>query len=625
MALAKWDWLYVNNLWMVKMKKGFLLFSNRKTHGVLSRSRGILTCGVATVFLLLFTQSSIAAASSQSDFPEHSQNCTANWKLAHPSAVCTKSSSFSLNSSELGWKGPVSFSTTYSSLLGLIYNAHLIKTLGSNTAIAGLVNYGNNELRLNATWAYQLMKANRVKITYEYLDQKLGFDFATGKLHKWVGQNAVGLEDQQYFRKGILNSLGLKLQYIRANSVKLNPILFRKNGEYFLNYRNIAGGDEAILNARVGLLPNPHVKLEFGTGISTLKYRTIYQPYKRTTGLDGLASIHVIATPKTMFSLSANHTVSSTDLTGKITRLLSDEFATSLMLSNITGNNGARDNNAITLSLSFPASSHFSNYSREAFAEPLKAWVSQPAVEMSQVLAIKDSKVVGVVLHTVGIPNQEVLTDGFMVPIHTANYFSWPSGIFNSVDYTFTVSSSDTSHQQIKSANTLTLKTLGLEFIKINPYEGILKSVKRATTANLGTYTITIKAHGIYNGKVIEQKSDQFYLSIKINRSLLPAWNTNLADAIATFDVGEVHPPIKDLSTYVANPPGGGALHFSLTPGTKNVPSWVHLTDIDGKYGLTFTAPPSSAAGTNTSFFVNVSNAQDYDVPAYIHILVHGT
>ena len=391
---------------MVKMKKGFLLFSNGKTRGILSRSREVLTCGIATAFLLLFTQPSIAATSSQSDFPEHSQNCTASWKLAHPDAVCTKSSSFSLNSSELGWVGPVSFSTTYSSLLGLIYNAHLIKTLGSNAAIAGLVNYGNNELRLNATWAYQLMKANRIKATYEYLDQKLGFDFASGEVHDWVGQNAVGIEDQQYFKTGFLNSLGLKLQYIRANSIKLGSVLFNHGSNPEIDHRNIAGGDEAVLDASVGLLPNSHVKLDLGTGISTLKYRTIYQPSSRTSSIDGLASIHVIATPKTMFSLGADHTVSSTDLTAKITRLLGYHFAASLMLSNIIGNNGSRDNNAITLSLSFPASSHFSNYTRNFFAESLKSWASQPAVEMNQVLAIKDSVLSSKLLGEITLPSE---------------------------------------------------------------------------------------------------------------------------------------------------------------------------------------------------------------------------
>lgn len=158
----------------------------------------------------------------------------------------------------------------------------LTPSLGDHYGASLLAEGGLRDARANVTLGTQ-MEFGRLKVSGEYLTQRLSYVFNSGKTHKWVQQGAVGLDYQHLLDYQVLKALDLKGYYSYAPSRNLSS---RECGNYTIQ-RRIAGSNAWGVNFGGVLTPFCEDLLNVTVGYDHVKYRRKHQHEKTVQGFGG--------------------------------------------------------------------------------------------------------------------------------------------------------------------------------------------------------------------------------------------------------------------------------------------------------------------------------------------------
>lgn len=323
-----------------------------------------------------------------------------------------------LNSQTFGFYGPLSISTTYSRLYGIIFNGRYTQAIGRDNAFSLLLQGGAKQRRANITWDYLINKNQRVKLSIERLWQRMTFNFTSGNLQQWMAQNAYGGDYEYRLNKGWLNDINLGAYYSDANSKNLSPIIYNNQGVFYENLRHIAGGTDKVIDAGVDLIPTDKTKIGLKINYENLHFDTRYNhSNENDEGLGFSITLQQILTKHIQLKLLANDQQSSDRYGATLAFLLPSPHGSSLELDLNTQHNIGHDElpNDNTYGIGLDYRWGLGNNDQDQFtidrdfnSTTLVNWAKTPAVDMPQVLAIKDEKVI--TLHTSSVTKQPILS-----------------------------------------------------------------------------------------------------------------------------------------------------------------------------------------------------------------------
>lgn len=111
------------------------------------------------------------------------------------------------------------------------------RSVTNNSAVAFLAEAGRRNFRLNGTFGFLADCENRFKISGEYLQQKLGYNYSTGLARRWVRQFACGVAYEHDFCNQYITSAEISAYCSYAPTRHLSSQVC----ENYRYYRRIAG------------------------------------------------------------------------------------------------------------------------------------------------------------------------------------------------------------------------------------------------------------------------------------------------------------------------------------------------------------------------------------------------
>lgn len=276
---------------------------------------------------------------------------------------------------------------------------------------------GSNNMRFNGTFGYFLSPKIHFKCTIEQLNQRVTYNFTSGKLRKWMHQYAAGGVIQYAFFHRWLESVELYGSYAdcRGRHLKSHPCCVQKTNMLDQVCRNIAGGKDSFAGFGITMQP-------WRRAIFSLAADYDYVTYKRKLALNNLTTSGFGGTAKLHQEFDCGISI---DLKGELRRPF-NYFEGALNWTSVhpfgiltfgfyTGYTHGRDHlpnnwtSGILISADFGGMPFFSNYLgcnstpcvRGCCLNPsypvdseLIAWIATPAVRMPTVLAISEEVVV---------------------------------------------------------------------------------------------------------------------------------------------------------------------------------------------------------------------------------------
>lgn len=294
------------------------------------------------------------------------------------------------------------FNPQYDDNLGFLFNSTYSQLLTPNNA--GLLegDFGNNEYRLAATWGYQLSLAQRIKLTFERLAQRIDYNFDSGSVKHWNAQNAFGADYEILLPNQHLNALDFSGYYAKANSTALSPVLFDNNT--LINYRNIAGATSKGVAAGINFSLWKNALLNTTANYDDLYYHTHYQAAPNASGLGETVSLEQLLSPIVKLKLLQSHREIYDQYQAGLTWLVPVRPTTRLEVgfdvSHFTSHTALGNDNRVGLQLGYqwdlPENDNNSYAAPNATQPDLASWTAKPAVHMEQVLTTVDQKTVAV-------------------------------------------------------------------------------------------------------------------------------------------------------------------------------------------------------------------------------------
>lgn len=323
-------------------------------------------------------------------------------------ASLATNNSISASSSSLGIVGPLSFIANYSAHLGTSVTAKWTQGLGQYTAMALDAEYGRQQQRINGTFGVLLGRGNMLKVTGEYLRQKLDFDFDSGTISQWIGQQAYGamytyvLPHNSIFLAGITADVS----YSMASSKNLATKYFYDTGGHaYANFRRIAGGVDEHAELGVNLLHQVWTSVNLALNYDVVKYATKYNVTDNNTrGFGAVLGLQQLLSRYTKLKANLDYNKAYKDYKIELDQLLpfsGNQLQLSLAGEHlITAGSGnfSRDNRIqLGAAYSFGTHGKTEGYNLGTSIDShtnLVNWTQTPAVYMPQVLAIADQKTV---------------------------------------------------------------------------------------------------------------------------------------------------------------------------------------------------------------------------------------
>ena len=371
----------------------------------------------------------------------------------HPNITTTKSDAFTLDSSQLGLLGPFSFGINRDNLLKYSWNAQYTQNINNKFAISGLIEAGENILRINGTLGFSLFKNGLFKITAERLSQVLPFTFDSGSVNQRMAQNAYGARYQYAFDNKFFRDISLGGYYADTPNKSLDSVALISDGASAINDRNIAGGMSKGFDIGTDWLLTNWTILTGHVSYDSLHYKTIYSPNSPddASGIGGSLGINQLLGDHLKLSAEGNisklydsYKVGISWLPPAMTKL---GFEVSLVGQRSISHNETPNSNSVGLQFNFhpAAGSKSAKYQLTApgAVTDVVAWTSTPAVHMDRVLAVVDQRTRILVPTLTGIlPTSGPTVGGTTVIITGTNFTGASSVKFGSTAATsFTVTS----------------------------------------------------------------------------------------------------------------------------------------------------------------------------------------
>ncbi|PIR11358.1 MAG: hypothetical protein COV52_03990, partial [Gammaproteobacteria bacterium CG11_big_fil_rev_8_21_14_0_20_46_22] len=362
--------------------------------------RLILTAMVALP-LTLFAASSTPVSGDSGNQYNPKTNPTGTYNPMYSPDENAESSTLNFNSGMFGYQGPLSIDTTYSKDYGVIVKGQFTHTLGDRQAYSLIAEGGGKQYRFNGTWGMMLSKRQELKVSLDHLAQKMDFSFASGDSRDWVSQNALGLTYQFLLHQGWLRAFNVNGFVSKANSKNLNSRDYvGDDGFTYRNDRRIAGGEERSVQAGLTFLPTRWTAVDTTVNYQSVRYPMDYESStNNSSGFGFGVSAHQIITHHLKANLSFERDQTQTSIDGGFEVLLPSPHGTSLDMKldtqRVIGRNGGNSDTQYTAGFDFrwgvTGKPSFSLSQADSLGD-LNSFVSQPAVYMNQVLAVKDER-----------------------------------------------------------------------------------------------------------------------------------------------------------------------------------------------------------------------------------------
>lgn len=360
---------------------------------------------ISFLFIILFcpfVMGAIAAPQNDANYPAHQ---TADFQVG-PKAVSSDDQTLRLSNDMLGLHGPFSLQAVYSKLFGITFEGTYTQILGLKDAALVELDFGGKQRRIAGTWGHALNSNQLFKVTAENLSQDLDFDFAAGTIRKWIYQNAIGGSYAYIIKNSLLNDIDVNAYYSKANSKNLSSIDYISGNDFFRDYRRIAGGVDKSASAGVHLLPTPTTLVGLQANYDDVSYKmqNDLSAKRDEKGLGATVSLDQLINDHVKFNLLASHRKVYQDYKAELDWLVNSTPGSSLELGllgeRIIGNLGTRNDTQGGVNVSYTWGGNSTSKpmlydvpKADTGISGLRDWVSQPAVRMSQVLALKDERI----------------------------------------------------------------------------------------------------------------------------------------------------------------------------------------------------------------------------------------
>jgi hypothetical protein len=317
-----------------------------------------------------------------------------------------------INSGMFGMNGPLSLSSDYSTQYGFIVSGQYTQAFGQNNAASLELDAGAKERRINGTWATAISNHQRLKLSAEYLQQKMDFGFLSGEVNKWVGQQAYGLSYQYLLNNKFIQSINANSTYSTVKSQSLaNKIM--PNDSDWINVRRIAGGTDKSFSGGASFTPFSTTKLDLALDYDELtydiKYHNQYQQAKNARGLGVTANLSQLITKHVKVQLGGSDRKIYDSYQAEIDYLAhthpGSQLSFGLSTARTIGSAGLPNDTRLGLHIDYAwggntdantAAYTASNpvNSKANVRDDLAQWAADPAVHRSQVLAVADQKLI---------------------------------------------------------------------------------------------------------------------------------------------------------------------------------------------------------------------------------------
>ena len=291
----------------------------------------------------------------------------------------------------------------------LMPNAKLIFTPGATEHISGSIlgEVGRRNYRINGTLGFLIGNDNFLKFSGEYLTQKLGYRFSSGKVETWRNQSAVGGAYQRQFNTQWIDNAEVQGYY----SVAPSHDLHRKKCPEFCGTlrRQIAGSHAGGGLFGLTFIPWQSGLLQLRANYDHVVYQRKYHSNLHVSGFGGTANWFQKLGCYVDFAVKAEIRRPFNYFEGLINWHAPKDwrgFSLGLFGSHTHGKSHLPNNTSAGIQLSYLLG--FKNPSNELprsdqltktcihpatpFNSALVSWVSTPAVYMPEVLAIADQR-----------------------------------------------------------------------------------------------------------------------------------------------------------------------------------------------------------------------------------------
>lgn len=256
---------------------------------------------------------------------------------------------------------------------------------------------------------------NLLKISGEYLSQKLEYGFHSGSLHRWVNQYAVGGEYQLLIPKCLqfsswVYSVDFNITYSHANSRHINSVecpLDTIRNQTPLLFRHIAGGSNTHGDIGTTLAPWQNGQLFLGLDYDYTSFHRKYQHDIRSSGFGGTIWLTQTLGRGFKFDIGAEFRRPFNFYSAEIawqTPFNGGNLSLGAFVNYTNGHERLPNSSVAGISIDFAfgqAASYPRSYYSAGFVPTccpcicdshLIAWLARPAVYMPTVLAIADQQ-----------------------------------------------------------------------------------------------------------------------------------------------------------------------------------------------------------------------------------------
>ena len=316
-------------------------------------------------------------------------------------------------------------STAYASqpttFLGPTLRGSYTNVFTNSTAFSVAGEAGVKDYRVGGTLGWKIQDDQRLKITGEYLGQKITYNFFAGDTQQWVTQGAVGASYEHDFSMYAFKpQFDLSGYYSHAPSKNLNAVsgTFINSGgvlQNFVDTRRIAGSNAGGVAPGVTIQPWQGAKTGVDLNYDSVSYNKHGVPSEDAKGFGGTARFNQALTKDVDLGLVAgirqpfNNYQANLNWTKDSS---AGEWIWGLGAAYTVGKNTLPGTYNVVASVSFladqktPAAEEARRYENQKNhykdeaplplpkSNDFKKWTSDPAVYMPQVLAIPDESVV---------------------------------------------------------------------------------------------------------------------------------------------------------------------------------------------------------------------------------------
>ncbi len=489
-----------------------------------------------------------------------------------------------IDTQQLGYEGPVNFGLRYDTELKWIPELSYVQLFYDN-GLGLQTDIGANEQRVNITLAHIWNSHQQTKITYEYLNQKLPYDFASGTVKESINQNAIGAAYRYLFSSRLIRSVDVSGYYIQANSKELSNNIYYQNNETDLNFRRIAGGKEGTGTANISLSPLRQTLITLGGGYSQLNYDMKYEDHSQNSTFAYNAGIEHLFTPRIKLSSYLTHSAAETDERIRIGTILTNKIESSLLGEFSKGLNGQPDSTSIMLSLAYPVA-NYALFPDDGLSS-LKNWVQQPVIRATRVLAIKDEMTKKVVIGSSSNPSPQYLKTGnYIQEIRTRDYFNIDESLFDKVVYTLSLKPNGNNPPPPPQ----TLLNVDVKSDNNSIYQSIVYSTApipngAAPNNDRNVYEIIITANGYRNNQILSSTNVSLDLNINFDPNNEPQWDKNKLAQKINFDTASINDPNAiPLNSILVSNQSNVPPQFTFSGGKTISGNWQIVTSANNSF-----------------------------------------